>query len=255
MKIISWNVNGLRAVLKKGLLEFMQAERPDILCLQETKIAEVTRENLNIEIDGYRSYWHGAQRPGYSGTAILLKDGLRNLKVKNGFGLSEYDSEGRVQILESRYFYLLNIYFPNANQELSRLDYKQSFNDNLLNFILELEKKKPVIIGGDFNVAHQDIDLARPKENVGKAGFTNEERLWMNKILSHNYLDSFRSLHPDKIQYSWWSFRAAARTRNVGWRIDYFLVSSRFKNKIKKAFILDQVLGSDHAPVGIEIEI
>jgi len=253
MKIISWNINGLRAALNKGFLDFLNQEKPDIICLQEIKIADSTREKLNIVIPGYRAYWHGAQRPGYSGTATLVRENMDGLSVKNGFGLIEYDQEGRVQVIEANDFYLLNVYFPNANQELSRLDYKSAFNNKLLKFILNLEKKKPVIIAGDFNVAHQEIDLARPKENIGKAGFTLEEREWLDKLLSLNYLDSFRLFFPDKKQYSWWSFRAAARSRNVGWRIDYFVVSNKLKNKIKKAFILDQVLGSDHAPVGLEI--
>lgn len=253
MKIISWNINGLRAVLKKGFLDFLNQEHPDIVCLQEIKIADDTREKLKITISGYRAYWQGAKRPGYSGTAVLVKEGLDDISVKNGFGFSEYDDEGRVQIVETKDFYLLNVYFPNANQELSRLGYRIAFNNELLEYISKLEKKKPVIIAGDFNVAHEEIDLARPKENMGKAGFTDEERSWMNEILTNNYLDSFRLFFPDKKQYSWWSFRAAARKRNVGWRIDYFVISSKLRDRIKKAFILDQVLGSDHAPVGIEI--
>jgi exodeoxyribonuclease III len=253
MKIISWNINGLRAVLNKGFLDFLNKERPDVLCLQEIKIADGTREKLNISIPGYRAYWHGAKRPGYSGTAILIKESLGKLSVKNGFGFSQYDEEGRVQVMEANDFYLLNVYFPNANEVLSRLNYRMAFNDELLQFILKLEKKKPVIIAGDFNVAHEEIDLARPKENVGKAGFTLEERSWMSKLLSYKYLDSFRLFFPERVQYSWWSFRAAARVRNVGWRIDYFIISVKLKDKIKNAFILDQVLGSDHAPVGIEL--
>lgn len=253
MKIISWNINGLRAVLNKGFLDFLSQEKPDIVCLQEIKIADDTRAKLDISIPGYKVYWHGAKRPGYSGTAILVKEGLDKLVVRNGFGFAQYDEEGRVQVMEANNFYLLNVYFPNANQELSRLSYRMAFNDELLKFILELEKKKPVIIAGDFNVAHKEIDLARPRENVGKAGFTKEERSWMDKILSHNYLDSFRLFFPEREQYSWWSFRAGARVRNVGWRIDYFVISVKLKDVIKTAFILDQVLGSDHAPVGIEL--
>jgi exodeoxyribonuclease-3 len=252
MKIISWNINGIRAVLKKGFIDFLEQERPDIVCLQEIKIDDGTRFNLNLEFAGYQSFWHGAERPGYSGTAILVKDGL-DYKVKNGFGFPNYDREGRVQILEFEQAYLINVYFPNANQELSRLPYRLAFNDELLKFIKKLEKKKPVIITGDFNVAHQEIDLARPKANEGKAGFTKEERSWFSQLLDAGYLDSFRLLNSDKIQYSWWSFRAAARTRNVGWRIDYFVISAKLRKKISRAFILDQVQGSDHAPVGIEL--
>ena len=253
MKIISWNINGLRAALNKNLLSFLETEKADIVCVQEIKIADETRAKLKIEIPGYQSFWHGAQRPGYSGTAVFVSEGITDISVKNGFGLAAYDDEGRVQIIESKDFYLLNVYFPNANQELSRLDYKQAFNEDLLKFILKLEQKKPVLICGDFNVAHQEIDLARPKENIGKAGFTTEERQWFAQLLTYNYLDSFRYFYPNKIQYSWWSFRAAARKRNVGWRIDYFVVSAKFIKRLKQAFILDQVEGSDHAPVGIEI--
>lgn len=239
--------------MKKGFASFLKQEKPDILCLQEIKIDEKTRSSLKLEFTDYQAFWHGAERPGYSGTAILVKNNL-NYRVKNGFGNEEYDQEGRVQVLELEQAYLLNVYFPNANQELSRLPYRLAFNEELLKFIKKLEKKKAVIITGDFNVAYQEIDLARPKENEGKAGFTKEERGWFGKLLKADYLDSFRLLHPEKIQYSWWSFRAAARVRNVGWRIDYFVISAKLRKKISKAFILDQVQGSDHAPVGIELE-
>lgn len=253
MKIISWNINGVRAALKKGLLNFLVLEKPDIIVFQETKIDNASREKLGLEFPGYKSYWHGAQRPGYSGTATLVKEGL-DYKVINGFGPSIYDDEGRVQILEHPKFYFLNVYFPNSNQELSRLTYKQSFNKDLLVHIKKLEKKKPVIITGDFNVAYQEIDLARPKENEGKAGYTVEERDDFSNFIKAGYFDSFRELHPKKVQYSWWSFRAAARKRNVGWRIDYFLLSKKLEKNLNKAFILDQVMGSDHAPIGIEIK-
>lgn len=253
MKIISWNLNGLRAALSKGLESFLRQELPDIICFQEIKIADATRAKLEIDFPGYQAYWHGAVRPGYSGTAILVKKELAGWSVINGLGLDRYDNEGRVQILESPEFYLLNVYFPNSNPTLGRLSYRLDFNAALLSRIKELELMKPVIITGDFNVAHQEIDLARPKENVGNAGFTAEERAWFGELLQAGYLDSFRVLNPDKIQYSWWSFRAGARERNVGWRIDYFVISAKLRKKIKKAFILDQVTGSDHAPVGLEI--
>lgn len=253
MKIISWNVNGIRAVLRKNFLDFLAEQKPDVLCLQEIKIDDKKREELAISIPGYQNYWHGAQRPGYSGTAILIKDGIDIIKLSNGFSQDAYDIEGRVQVLELKDFYLLNVYSPNANQELSRLGYKQSFNEALLKYILKLEKKKPVIITGDFNVAHNEIDLARPAENEGSAGFTKEERTWFTKLLAHGYLDSYRLVNTNKVQYSWWSFRTAARTRNIGWRIDYFVISPKLKDRIKDAYILDQVLGSDHAPVGLEL--
>jgi exodeoxyribonuclease-3 len=254
MKIISWNVNGIRAVAKKGFIAFLRAAKPDILCLQEIKISDSARNETEFDFAGYTEYWNCAERPGYSGTAILVRAGLGGVAgVKNGFGLKKFDAEGRVQTLETAKFYLLNIYFPNANRELSRLPYRLEFNEALLKYIKKLEKVKPVIVTGDFNVAHQEIDLARPTENEGNAGFTKEERSWMVKFLKSGFIDTFRALNGDKIQYSWWTWRALARERNVGWRIDYFCVSAKLKRTLKKAYILDQVTGSDHAPVGLEI--
>lgn len=253
MKIISWNINGIRAALTKGLLKFVEQEKPDILCFQEIKIGVEALAKIEINFPGYQIFWNSARRPGYSGTATLLREGLAGVEVSNGLGRAEYDDEGRLQVIKTKDFYLLNIYFPNANPELGRLAYKSAFNQELLGFIQKLEQEKPVIITGDFNVAHQEIDLARPKENVGSAGFTAEERAWFESLLAVGYIDSFRLFNPEKVQYSWWSFRAGARTRNVGWRIDYFVISAKLRKKIKRAFILDQVLGSDHAPVGIEI--
>ena len=254
MKIISWNVNGIRAIAKKGLADFLQSTRPDILCVQEVKISEQARLMTEFDFTGYREYWHSAKRPGYSGTAIFIKDSQGDvIKVVNGFGFSEFDDEGRVQIAELKNFYLVNVYFPNANHELSRLNYKLDFNKALLKHLKKLEKKKPVIVTGDFNVAHQEIDLARPKENVGSPGFTPEERNWMDEFIASGFIDTFRELNGDKIQYSWWSYRGGARFRNVGWRIDYFCVSDKLRKRLKKAYILDEIIGSDHAPVGLEI--
>jgi len=254
MKIISWNVNGIRAIAKKGFSNFLFEQKPDILCLQEIKISETTRKQTEFDFPDYEEYWNSAARPGYSGTAILIKQNSKILiDIKNGFGIEKFDTEGRVQALETKNFYLLNIYFPNANQELSRLDYKMEFNEALLKYAKKLEKKKPVIITGDFNVAHQEIDLARPKENVGSPGFTPTERSFMNKFLAAGFIDTFRELNGNKIQYSWWSFRSAARERNIGWRIDYFCVSDKLKKSLKKAYILDKQTGSDHAPVVLEI--
>ncbi len=254
MKIISWNVNGIRAITKKGFKKFLDKEKPDILCLQEIKISEIARSKTEFDFSGYQEYWNSAQRPGYSGTAILVKDKFKGiLGVKNGFGIKKFDNEGRAQFMELPKFYLVNVYFPNANHELSRLGYKIDFNNSLLKYLKKIEKNKPIIITGDFNVAHQEIDLARPKENIGNPGFTTEERNWMSKLLQANYIDTFRELNGDKIQYSWWSYRANARARNIGWRIDYFCVSDKLKNAIKKAYILDKTKGSDHAPVGLEI--
>jgi len=254
MKLISWNVNGIRAISQKGFSIFLKKEKPDFLCLQEIKISEETKNKTEFDFSGYHEYWNCAQRPGYSGTAILIKENfLDALRVKNGFSIAKFDQEGRVQTLELSQFYLINVYFPNANSELSRLDYKLEFNQALLRYLKKLEAKKPIIITGDFNVAHQPIDLARPKENEGNAGFTNEERDWFDKFLRTGFIDTFRYKNGHKIQYSWWSFRAAARIRNVGWRIDYFCVSDKLKKNLKKAYILDKVTGSDHAPVGLEI--
>ena len=254
MKIISWNVNGVRAVMKKNFLEFLLEEKPDILCLQEVKISEASKNDASLDFPGYIEYWNCAKRPGYSGTAILVKSsGVLPIEVKNGFGQDRFDDEGRTQIAEFSNFYLVNCYFPNANSELSRLDYKLEFNRDLQKHLKLLEKKKPVVICGDFNVAHQEIDLARPKENRGTAGFTLEECAWMTEFLSAGFIDTFRAKNDDKIQYTWWSYRAAARVRNVGWRIDYFCASKQLLKKIKNAYILDKVVGSDHCPIGLEI--
>lgn len=254
MKIISWNVNGIRAVMKKNFLEFLIAENPDVLCLQEVKISESSKNDAKLDFPGYKEYWNCAARPGYSGTAILIKEGLvQPVKVNNGFGHDRYDCEGRTQIAEFKDYFVVNCYFPNANNELSRLDYKLDFNHDLQNHLKSLELKKPIIICGDFNVAHQEIDLARPKENRGSAGFTTQECAWMDGFIKDGFVDTFRALNGDKIQYSWWSYRAGARPRNVGWRIDYFCVSKKFSKKVKKAFILDKIIGSDHCPVGVEI--
>jgi len=254
MKIISWNVNGIRAIAQKGLASFLQESQPDIIGLQETKISDAKKAEHDFGFKDYQEYWFGAERPGYSGTALLVKHGIKVLSYQNGFGPKEFDCEGRVQVLELEKFYLLNVYFPNANAELSRLPYKLKFNSAFLSYARRLSKDKPVLVMGDFNVAHQEIDLARPQANIGSAGFTKEERASFDKFLVKDFTDSFRYLHPDKIQYSWWSFRAAARQRNVGWRIDYIIISAKLKKHLKQAFILDKVTGSDHAPVGVELK-
>ncbi|MCX6794465.1 MAG: exodeoxyribonuclease III [Candidatus Falkowbacteria bacterium] len=254
MKIISWNVNGIRAAAKHGLADFLKSQKPDILCLQEIKISDATRLQTEFDFADYTEHWHSAERPGYSGTAILTREGFKGIKgVKSGFGIEKFDKEGRVQTLESEKFFLLNIYSPNSNHELSRLDYKLEFNDALLKYVKKLERLKPVIITGDFNVAHEAIDLARPEENEGSAGFTLEERAWMTKFLKAGFIDTFRAKNGQKIQYSWWSFRMRARARNIGWRIDYFCVSAKLRGMIKKAYILDKITGSDHAPIGLEL--
>jgi exodeoxyribonuclease-3 len=254
MKLISWNVNGIRAVARHGLAIFLREAKPDILCVQEIKISDLARLKTEFDFLNYTEYWNSAKRPGYSGTAILVKEGFKGvIGIKNGLGLAKFDYEGRVQTLELKKYYLVNVYFPNSNSELSRLGYKLEFNNALLKYLKKLEKNKPVVITGDYNVAHEPIDLAHPKENEGNAGFTPEERAWFSSFIKAGFIDSFRYLNGNKIQYSWWSFRMAARTRNVGWRIDYFCVSDKLKKNLKKAYILDKIKGSDHAPIGLEI--
>lgn len=258
MKILSWNINGIRAAIRKGFIDFLKKSKPDIICLQEIKISDAARAQLSAkggpasgwDFIEYQEFWNSAQRPGYSGTAILVKN---NIKVKY-LPTLKWDDEGRVQVLDIGQYYLINIYFPNANHELSRLDFKIDFSNKLLDYFKKLEKQKPLIITGDYNVAHREMDLARPQQNVGNPGFTNEERAWMTKFLKQNFKDTFRELYPEKIQYTWWSYRANARANNVGWRIDYFCVSDQILKKISKAFILDKIMGSDHAPLGIEIK-
>lgn len=249
MRIISFNVNGIRAIVKKGFVNFLRQSQADILCLQEIKISHSAREKEQFDFLGYQEFWHPAEKPGYSGTAMLVKDGLNFDALPS----LTWDHEGRVLTLDLGKYYLVNIYFPNAQDDLRRLSWKMEWNNKLLVYLKKLETKKPVIVCGDFNVAHQEIDLARPKENVGNAGFSPQERAWMDRFLLNGFKDTFRELHPQKVQYSWWSYRAGARVRNVGWRIDYFCVSKNILKKIDQAFILDQVFGSDHCPVGIEV--
>lgn len=254
MKIISWNVNGIRAAVKNGFVGFLKKERPDILCLQEIKIDDVARAKVQFDFVGYEEYWNPARKKGYSGTAILVKSGVKIKNYKAGMDKDKFDSEGRVQTLEFGKFYLTNAYYPNANHELSRLGYKLDFNKEILKYSKKLELKKPVIICGDLNVAHEEIDLARPKDNIGNPGFTNEERHSMTEFLNSGFIDTFRQFHPNKVQYSWWGYRFGLRARNIGWRIDYFCVSNKMKKQIKNAYILDKIMGSDHCPIGIEIK-
>lgn len=259
LKIYSWNVNGIRACVRNGFADWLKEEKPDIVGLQEIKINDVARAKEEFDFSGYNEYWHHAKRPGYSGTAVLSK--VEPGAISRGFAVpgskkqDEEDTEGRVITLEFEKFYFVNTYFPNSQPELARLDYKEEFNKKWLDYIKKLEKNKPVVTCGDFNVAHQEIDLARPKDNVGNAGFTKEERSWADKFIAQGLIDTFRLINGDKVQYSWWSYRMGARARNIGWRIDYFLVSAKLKKNIKDAFIRDTVLGSDHAPVGISLEI
>jgi exodeoxyribonuclease III len=254
MKIISWNVNGIRAVVKKGFSDFLTKVKPDILLLQEIKIDHVARAKVQFDFKDYQEFWHPAERPGYSGTATLIRQGLSVIGVTNGLKPADYDREGRIQTIEMEKFYLVNAYFPNANHELSRLKFKLDFNDHLLKYLKTLGKNKPVILSGDFNVAHREIDLARPKDNVGNAGFTDEERAWMTDFLNSGFIDTYRQLNGNKVQYSWWGYRFNSRSRNVGWRIDYFCVSRKLSKSVKNAFIMNEIMGSDHCPVGIEIK-
>lgn len=254
MKILSWNVNGVRAILRKGFEEFLGKYDPDVLFLQEIKISREDIKKQGVDFQGYRTYWNPAERPGYSGTAVLVKDRVdKERPFRRVFSIDD-DKEGRVQFLEWDELYLANIYFPNSGPELERLDFKINFNDQLLQEIKKLEKKKPLVIGGDYNVAHREIDLARPKQNVGNAGFTDEERAWMTKFLESGFVDTFREFHPQTEKYTWWTYRAPqARKKNIGWRIDYFCVSDNILKRVKKAEILDTITGSDHAPIRIKI--
>lgn len=252
MKIITWNINGWRAAWQKGLADFIISQQPDLLGLQETKINDHLANDWSEKIPGYKIFWHGAERPGYSGTAIIAKDNL-SVNIINGLGEEQFDLEGRCQVSELADFYWLNIYFPNANRQLSRLPYKQAFNQAVRQLIKKLEQSKPVIISGDFNVAHQPIDLANPKVNESSAGYTLEERQFIDQLLTDGWIDIWRQLYPARKQYTWWTYRFSARSRNIGWRIDYFLISPTLLSKIKDVQILDQINGSDHCPVELII--
>ena len=250
MKLISWNVNGIRACLNKGFDEFFKSTDADIFCIQETKCRPEQVEWL--EYEGYMSYWNSAEKKGYSGTAVFTK--IKPIAVTYGIGIEEHDHEGRVITMEYEDFYLVNVYTPNSKRELERLDYRQVWEDAMREYLLKLDKKKPVIMCGDLNVAHNEIDLANPKTNTQNAGFTIEERTKMTELLNAGFTDSYRYLYPEKEgKYTWWSYMRKSREKNIGWRIDYFIVSDRIKDKIKEASIYDDVLGSDHCPIGLEI--
>jgi len=254
MRIISWNVNGIRAVAKKNFFEDLKVMAPDILCLQETKAQDDQVTGTLFGIDGFQVYPNSAERKGYSGTAILSK--IEPQSVSRDIGISEHDTEGRVLCLEFESYYLVNVYVPNSGNELKRLGYRQSWDLAFYNYLKDLEKKKPVVVCGDFNVAHKAIDLARPKPNYNKsAGYMQEEIDGMDRFTQGGFVDTFRHFHPlETEKYSWWSYRAGARGNNVGWRIDYFLVSESFIPMVCEAYILNEVMGSDHCPVGIELE-
>ncbi|MEX2484701.1 MAG: exodeoxyribonuclease III [Brumimicrobium sp.] len=252
-KIISFNVNGIRAILKKDFISDVENMNPDILCLQETKAQDDQVKEALTEFNGYHIYSNSAVKKGYSGTAILSKD--RPLNVEYDMGVEEHDQEGRVIAAEFDKYIVVTVYVPNSGSELKRLDYRTTWDQSFLNYLKDLEMKKPLIICGDFNVAHREIDLARPKANYNKhAGFTQKEIDGMDAFTNNGFVDTFRLMHPEEVKYSWWSYRGGARDRNVGWRIDYFLVSETLKNHVQNAEILNEIKGSDHCPVVLEIK-
>ena len=244
MKLVSWNVNGLRAVVGKGFAEIFSDFDADCFCLQETKLKA---GQIDLEFPGYESYWDYADKPGYAGTAIYTR--YHPLSVRTGIGIDEHDHEGRAVTLEFGDFFLVNTYVPNSQNELKRLDYRMRWEDDFRAYLKNLEKTKPVVVCGDMNVAHEEIDLKNPATNHFSAGFSDEERGKMSELLAAGFIDSWRFQHPQEVKYSWWSYRMAARQRNVGWRIDYFLVSESLRDRIVSTEIHDQIQGSDHCPV------
>ena len=251
MILISWNVNGLRACLKKGFLEFYRERQPDLLCIQETKMQP---SQAQLDLGEALQFWNSAQKPGYSGTAVFTH--RAPLSERYGLGIEEHDREGRLITLEYEAFYLVCCYTPNSQDGLRRLPYRMEWEDALREYLMELDREKPVVYCGDLNVAHEEIDLKNPKTNHQNAGFSDEEREKMTRLLSSGFTDSFRYLYPERTgAYSWWSYRGRARERNAGWRIDYFIVSDRLRDKILRAEILDQVQGSDHCPVLLELDL
>lgn len=250
MKLVSWNVNGLRAIYKKGFIDIFKDLNADIFCVQETKMQE---GQIELDLDGYYEYYNYAERKGYSGTAIFTKK--EPLNVSYGIGIEEHDREGRVITLEFDQFYMVNCYTPNSGRELARLDYRMTWEDAFRGYLKELDSKKPVIICGDLNVAHTEIDLKNPKSNRKNAGFTDEERGKIDMLLESGFTDTFRKIYPEKVgAYTWWSYMFNARANNAGWRIDYFLTSDRIGGNIKDAYIYSEIMGSDHCPVGLELD-
>ena len=248
MKFISWNVNGLRACVKKDFEASFHHLDADFFCLQETKMQA---GQLDLQFEGYQSYWNYADKKGYSGTAIYTKH--TPLNVTYGLGIDEHDHEGRVITLEMEDFFLITVYVPNSQDELRRLDYRMQWEDDFRAYVMQLDAIKPVIICGDLNVAHEEIDLKNPKTNRRNAGFTDEERAKMTILLNNGFIDTFRHLYPEQVTYSWWSYRFRAREKNAGWRIDYFLISERLKERLVDAKIHTEILGSDHCPVELEL--
>lgn len=250
LKLISWNVNGLRAVMKKGFMDFFNEEKADIFCLQEIKLQE---GQIDLELPGYHTYWNYAVKKGYSGTAIFTKK--EPLSVCYGLGSDEHDAEGRTLTLEFEDFYIVNVYTPNSQHGLLRLDYRLRWEDAILAYVQNLDETKPVVLCGDLNVAHQEIDLRNPKANKKNSGFTPEERGKLTEFLANGFIDTFRFFHPDKPDsYTWWSYRTDCRPRNIGWRIDYFIASERLAPKLATANIHTDVLGSDHCPIELKID-
>lgn len=251
MKLVSWNVNGLRACVKKGFWEYFHDIEADIFCIQETKLQE---GQIDVDLPGYFQYWNYAEKKGYSGTAVFTK--YEPLAISYGFSPEESEREGRIITLEYENFYLVNVYTPNSQRDLARLEFRLEWEDKLKNYLLALNEKKPVVYCGDLNVAHQEIDLKNAKSNIGNSGFTYEEREKMTNLLASGFIDTFRYLHPDAVdRYTWWSYMNKVRDRNIGWRIDYFIVSESIKEKIVKADIHSHVLGSDHCPIFLEIDM
>ena len=255
MKLVSWNVNGLRAVVTKGFEDFFKEINADVFCVQETKMQEEQLDdNIRKIFDGYYCYWNSAEKKGYSGTAVFSK--IKPLNVTYGIGIEEHDREGRVITVEYEKFYLVNCYTPNAKRELERLDYRMIWEDEFRKYLLKLNETKPVVLCGDLNVAHEEIDLKNPKTNRGNAGFTDEERGKMTKLLNSGFTDTFRYLYPDKAGiYSSWSYMFKAREKDAGWGIDYFIVSKSIEDKIQESYIFTEVLGSDHCPVGLDLDL
>lgn len=250
MKLISWNVNGLRAIMKKGFMDFFESADADIFCVQETKMQP---DQLDLLLTGYKKYFNSAVKKGYSGTAIFTK--IEPIRVIYGMGIDEHDNEGRLITMEFEKFYLINVYTPNSKRDLLRLEYRLKWEDDFREYIATLDRTKPVILCGDLNVAHNEIDLKNPKSNKKNPGFTDEERTKMTLLLEAGFVDSFRYLYPDKIgAYSWWSYMGKSRENNVGWRIDYFIVSEKLKDVIRETIIYDDIHGSDHCPVGIILD-
>ncbi len=250
MKLITWNVNGFRACLEKGFRDFFAAQNADFVCLQETKMQP---DQADFAPEGYYCYWNSAEKKGYSGTAVFAK--RQPLAVTYGLGIDKHDKEGRVITLEYPEFYLVCVYTPNAQRELARLDYRMEWEDALREYLCRLDAQKGVIYCGDLNVAHEEIDLKNPKTNRHSAGFSDQEREKFTCLLKSGFSDTFRSLYPDKVQYSWWSYMFQARAKNVGWPIDYFVVSDRLMGKVQDSYLLNEVMGSDHCPAGLEIDL